>query len=83
MCRRKPLAKEDDEAKLRRQGIHQVEDKRYHYISGPFGTRTVCFQKKMLKTKDIITYRDFLAVELFVSKKDCEGGKESRGLLHL
>jgi len=24
LCRRKPLAKEDDEAKLRRQGIHQV-----------------------------------------------------------
>ena len=26
-------------------GIHQVEDKRWYYKSGLFGTRTVCFQK--------------------------------------
>ena len=62
------MAKEDDEAKLRRQGIHQVEDKRYYYKSGLFGTRTVCVQNNCegSRKKDIITYRDFLAVELFV-----------------
>ena len=60
-------------------GIHQVEDNRYHYISGLFSTRTTCFQKKIVKVAR--SHADFFIFETF--RRNCPALDVKHAILRL
>ena len=60
-------------------GIHQVEDNRYHYISGLFSTRTTCFKKKIVKVAR--SHADFFIFETF--RRNCPALDVKHAILRL